>query len=405
MNSIKEVRPATGELSRSLILILAISCGMIISNLYYIQPLLAEIAETFSVSQVSMGFVVMLTQTGFALGMFFLLPLADLFEKKKLILIVLICAVGGLALIAAASSITVLATAAFAVGFCSILPHMIVPMAAQMSVPEKRGKTIGTVMSGLLIGILVSRTFSGLVGQHFGWRTVYVIATFLLAGLAIFLARVLPKSPPVKCFKYKDLYKTVARLIKTYPVLREAALNGAMMFAAYNAFWATMVFLLQGPPYYMGADVAGLFGLTGIAGVIAAPLVGRLADKRNPRFTVGMSIATVIASYLCLLFFGYQFAGLIAGVVLLDIGVQSCQVSNQSRVYALSDEYRNRNNMVYMVCFSLGGSIGAIAGSWFFSVLGWQGVCLFGLLTQAVAIINHLMHKKSASLSQKTRQA
>ncbi len=389
MNSLKHSQPASGQLSRSLVLVMAVSCGMIISNLYYIQPLLAEIAETFSVSQVSMGFVVMLTQTGFALGMFFLLPLADLIEKKKLILILLVCAVGGLSLIASSASITVLATASFAVGFCSILPHMIVPMAAQMSVPEKRGKTIGTVMSGLLIGILVSRTFSGLVGQHLGWRTVYIIATFLLAALAVFLAKVLPKSPPVSSFKYKDLYKTVARLVKTYPVLREAALNGAMMFASYTAFWATLVFLLQEPPYNMGADIAGLFGLTGIAGAIAAPLVGRLADRRNPRFTVGTSIATVVASYLCLLFFGYNFIGLIAGAVLLDIGVQSCQVSNQSRVYALSDEYRNRNNMFYMVCFSLGGSLGAITGSWFFSVLGWQGVCLFGLLTQAVALINH----------------
>lgn len=401
MNSrFEKVRPGLTELNRTLVLAMAISSGIAVANLYYIQPLLAEIAKTFNVTQVSVGSAAMLTQIGYALGMLFLLPLADKREKKSLILTMLFCATGALALMALAFNFAVLTVAAFAVGFCSVVPQMLIPLAAQMADPKERGKIIGSIMSGLLIGILVSRTFSGLVGEHFGWRAVFVIGAFLMVGLAFFLSRILPVSPPVSDFKYKELFANIVSLIKANPVLREAAVNGAMVFAAFSAFWTTLVFLLQSPVYNLGADVAGLFGLVGITGALAAPWAGKSSDKRNPKFTVGIGMALIAVSFIWFYFFGYFIWGLVVGVVLLDVGTQTSQISNQTRVHSLGDEARNRINMIYMVSFFLGGSLGSIAGSWFYSLLGWQGVCLFGLLTQGVSLINQFApRKKQISVS------
>lgn len=380
------------KLNKFLILVMAAASGITVANLYYIQPLLADIADTFQVTQVSVGFVAMLTQAGYALGMLFLLPLADIKEKKFLIILMLCFTTGALTLMAFSFSIVVLSIAAFTVGFCSVVPQLIVPLAAQLADPKERGKIIGSVMSGLLIGILVSRTFSGFVGEYFSWRAVYIIAAVSMVVLAFFLSKVLPVCPPINKIRYKDLFTSMGRLLKAHPVLREAALNGAMMFAAFSAFWTTLVFLLESPVYHMGADIAGLFGLVGVSGAIAAPFVGKLADKRNPKFTVGISMIITILSYLCFLAFGYQFWGLIVGVILLDVGVQSCQISNQARVHSLGDEARNRINTVYMVSYFLGGSLGSILGSYFYANFGWTGVCIFGLATQAIAAANHMAY-------------
>ncbi len=382
------------KLNKFLVLVMAASAGITVANLYYIQPLLADIADTFGVTQVSVGFVAMLTQTGYALGMLFLLPLADIKEKKSLIVTMLCFATGALTLMAFSFNIAVLSAAALAVGFCSVVPQLIVPFAAQLADPKERGKIIGSVMSGLLIGILVSRTFSGFVGEYLSWRAVYIIAAVLMVVLAFFLSRVLPASPPINKIRYRELFASMGRLLKTLPILREAALNGAMMFGAFSAFWTTLVFLLESPAYQLGTDIAGLFGLIGVSGAVIAPFVGRLADKRNPKFTVGIGMIIVILSYICFLFFGYQLFGLIAGVVLLDVGVQSCQISNQARIHALGDEARNRLNTVYMVSYFLGGSLGSIVGSYCYSNFGWPGVCFFGLATQAIAAANHIAYRK-----------
>ena len=382
-------------LSKSLIRILAFSAAVTIANLYYIQPLLAEIAQTFQVSQVSVGFVAMLTQIGYALGMLTLLPLADIKEKKFLIVLLLFCSTGSLLLMAFSPNITVLAVASFAVGFSSVVPQLIIPLAAQLAPPRERGRIIGSVMSGLLIGILVSRTFSGFVGQYSNWRYVYIIAAVLMVVLAVFLNRALPTCPPVSKIKYSKLFTTMFHLLKTLPVLQEAAISGAMMFAAFSAFWTTLVFLLESPHYNLGADVAGLFGLVGVAGAFIAPVAGRLADKRNPKFTVGFGMIIVILSFVCFFIFGYQFWGLIVGVILLDVGIQACMISNQARIHSLGDEARNRINTIYMVSYFIGGALGSLLGSYFYAGFGWWGVCIFGLSTQLVAVVNHRAHKSA----------
>lgn len=385
-----EVQQNDFKLSNFLVLVMAVTCGITVANLYYIQPLLVEIAESFHVTQVSVGFVAMLTQIGYALGMLIILPLADIKEKRFLIIIMLISSACSLMLMFYSFNITMISIAAFAVGFTSVVPQLIIPFVAQLANPKERGKIIGTVMSGLFIGILVSRTFSGLVGEYWGWRIVFAIATALMIILAIFLSRLLPFCPPTSSMKYKELFKSMVSLTKSLPVLREASLNGALMFATFSAFWTSLVFLLESSHYHMGADVAGLFGLVGVIGASAAPIAGRIADKRSPKFTVGIGMIAVILSYLCFLVFGFKLWGLIIGVILLDLGVQSCQISNQARVHALNDGARNRINTVYMVSYFIGGALGSYLGSYSYAHFGWYGICVLGLLTQLIAVAAYI---------------
>lgn len=374
------------RLSRFLVLIMAVTAGIAVANLYYIQPLLAEIAASFGVTQSQVGYAATLTQVGYALGMLMILPLADIREKKKLILFMLVCSAGALLFLAFAWNSLILSIASFAVGFTSIVPQLIVPLAAQLADPKERGRIIGTVMSGLLIGILVSRTFSGLVGEYLGWPAVYFIASGLMILLAFFLAFRLPKSPSATKAGYGDLFRSMASLIQDLPLLREAALNGGMMFAAFSVFWTTLSFLLAEPRFGLGPDAAGLFGLIGVVGAMAAPVAGRMADRRSPRFTIAIGMGAVILAYACMLGFGYTLAGLVVGVILLDLGVQSTQISNQARIHAISDEFRNRINTIYMVSYFIGGALGSWIGSFSYAHFGWTGVCIAGLLTQLVAV-------------------
>jgi len=388
-----EIQQTDFKLNGFLVLVMAVASGITVANLYYIQPLLVEIANSFHVNQVSVGFVAMLTQIGYALGMLIILPLADIKEKRLPIVIMLLCSACSLLLMYFSLNITVISIAAFAVGFTSVVPQLLVPFAAQLADPKERGKIIGTVMSGLFIGILVSRTFSGLVGEYWGWRVVYLIAAALMIILAISLSRLLPLCPPTSSMKYKELFKSMASLTKSLPVLREASLNGALMFAAFSAFWTSLVFLLESSHYSLGADAAGLFGLVGVTGALAAPIVGRMADKRNPKFTVGLGMIAVILAYLCFLVYGFKLWGLIVGVILLDLGVQSCQISNQARVHALNDGARNRINTVYMVSYFIGGALGSYLGSYSYAHFEWYGVCTLGLLTQLIAVVVHRNYK------------
>ncbi|MBL4933502.1 MFS transporter [Clostridium paridis] len=376
-------------LTNLLIMVMAIACGLTVANLYYIQPLLADIAKTFNVSEVSVGSAAMLTQIGYAVGMILILPLGDIKERRGLITLMLLFSILSLTCMFFSQNISMLMISSFAVGFTSIIPQLIIPLAAQLSNPEERGKIIGTVMSGLLIGILVSRTFSGILGGYYGWRIVYIIAAGMMIILMVALNKLIPICNPVSNVKYTELIKSMVRLIKTESTLREASINGAMMFAAFSAFWTSLTFLLESSHYNMGPQAAGLFGLVGISGALAAPLVGRLADKKGPRFVIGICISIVILSYLLFLLLGFKVFGLILGVILLDLGVQSCNVSNQTRVHSLNEEMRNRINTVYMVSFFLGGAFGSFLGSYSYAHFGWYGVCAFGIITQLVAIVVH----------------
>jgi predicted MFS family arabinose efflux permease len=392
-------------LGRPLVLLMAVASGVTVANLYYAQPLLEELSRFFHVSQSGMGSGAMLIQIGYALGLLFLVPLADIRERRSLIITVLICSIGAVLLVSFSSSIGLFLLSSLLLGITSIVPQLLVPLAAQLAHPSERGKAIGNVMSGLLIGILLSRVLSGTVGSALGWQAVYRLAAVMIALLTIAFFLLLPKTEAGSTMSYSALIKSLGRLVRTEPVVREAALVGFMMFGGFSAFWTTLSFLLKSPVYNLGAQAAGLFGLVGVAGALTASLTGRITDKVSPRFTLTIAIILSALSYICFWVLGYRIAGLVAGVILLDIGGQSGHISNQARIYALDPNARNRINAIYMVSSFAGGATGSILGSFGWGLFGWHGVCAVGLMLLAVAAAVHVTGGRRKGSSSKRPDA
>ena len=366
------------DISRAPIVLMSFSVGAIVANIYYIQPLLSAIAQTFRISVPQVGTVAMLTQLGAALGMLFFVPLGDTRERRRLIETLLVVESVCLAAMASAQSYLWLAAASLGIGISGAAVHLIVPFAAQLASPARRGAAVGSVLSGLLFGILLARTFSGLLGAWLGWRAIYWLASVIMLVLAVLIRLGLPRSKPALKLSWPQLIHSSAVLIRTQPVLREAATLSAILFCAFSAFWTTLVFFLETPPYHYGSGVAGLFGLVGAAGAICAPFIGRLADRYGARRNVLVALLVTVVSFVVLYLFGKHMGGLIAGVILLDVGVQAGHVSNQTRIYGLLPEARSRLNMVYMICYFTAGAIGSFAGSVLWHHFGWAGVCGLG---------------------------
>ena len=366
------------DISRVHIVLMSFSVGAIVANIYYIQPLLSAIASTFRISVPQVGTVAMLTQLGAAMGMLFFVPLGDTRERRRLIVTLLVVESVFLAAMASAQSYLWLTLASLGIGIAGATVHLIVPFAAQLASPARRGAVVGSVLSGLLFGILLARTFSGLLGAWLGWRAIYWLASVIMLLLAVLIRLGLPRSKPSLKLSWPSLIRSSAVLIRTQPVLREAATLSAILFCAFSAFWTTLVFFLETPPYHYGSGVAGLFGLVGAAGAICAPFIGRLADSYGARRNVLIALLVTVVSFAVLYLFGRHMGGLIVGVVLLDIGVQAGHVSNQTRIYGLLPEARSRLNMLYMICYFAAGAIGSFAGSVLWHRFGWAGVCGLG---------------------------
>ncbi|UJF34050.1 MFS transporter [Paenibacillus hexagrammi] len=389
----------TKPLSKALIIFMAVSCGLTVANLYYNQPLLADIGRSFDVDARHVSFVSMLTQIGYAAGMFLFIPLGDIRERRKLIGLLLLAVGISLIGVASAQNLAWMYTASLAVGITTVAPQMIVPLAAQLAAPHERGKVIGSVMSGLLIGILLARTVSGWVGEWLGWRFMYGLAALLMFILAFLVFRVLPVSKPDVQMSYPDLMKSMGTLVKEQRTLREAALIGVFMFGSFSVFWTSLTFFMEGPDYGYGSGVAGLFGLVGVVGAAAASVIGRLADRLRPASMVGFMIATALVSYVGFELFGTSIWGLAIGVILLDLGIQGAQVSNQARIYGMLPEARSRLNTIYMVSSFIGGAIGSSAGGYAWSISGWSGVCLVGGGMVLIAFLIWTWHRLKSSTS------
>jgi predicted MFS family arabinose efflux permease len=274
------------------------------------------------------------------------------------------------------------------VGVTAITPQLLLPFAAHLAGPQERGRVVGTVMSGLLVGILAARTVSGVVGEHLGWRAMYALAAAVMVALALALRGLLPRSQPDHSgLPYLGLLRSIGGLLRDEPVLRQSCLFGAMGFGAFSAFWTTLAFHLAGPPFRYPSGVIGLFGLVGVVGALAAPLAGRFADRRSPRSTIGAGLACVLLAYAVLFGLGRSPWGLVAGVVLLDLGAQSAHISNQSRIFAVRPEARSRMNTAYMVSTFTGGALGSCGGAWGWGLSGWGGVCLVGVGMTAAGLL------------------
>lgn len=392
----KDYKKEKPHLTRLHLWVMTIATGMVVANIYYNQPLLADISKDFKVSEAQGGLLAMLTQAGYAAGMLFTVPLGDMLERKRLIMFEFFMTIIALLLAAFSPGIHVLMLAGFLIGAFSVIPQLIIPMAAHLSPSGERGKTIGFVMSGLLIGILLSRTVSGYIGAHLGWRAMFLIAAALMIILWISLYFLLPQVQSEYIGSYKDLMKSLIDLIKEEPQLRVAAIRGALCYACFSGFWTTLVFLLRQPQYHAGSEAAGAFGLVGAFGALAASQMGRLSDKGNSRRLTTASILLLIISYVVFAFSTANIILLIAGVILMDMGVQATHISNQAVIFSLRPDARSRLNTVYMVTYFIGGALGTLIASQAWHLYKWKGVVVMGIIFSISALIIHIIFGNKA---------
>ncbi|MBC8985813.1 MFS transporter [Pedobacter sp. N36a] len=369
---------------------MAFCTGLIVANIYYCQPLVILVAQEFKVTESHAGMITYLTQAGYALGLFLVVPLGDMFERRKQILIITGLAVASLLLAAMSHSFLLLQIASILIGASSVVPQLILPMAANLSSNEKRGETIGIITSGLLIGILASRSISGSVGFLWGWRTMYFIAAGICALLMLLMAKRFPLSLPSFKGTYRELMASMWHYVKTEPVLREASMINFLAFGVLSAFWTTMVLFLANPPFNFQTMQIGLFGIAGAAGALAAPLVGKLSSGQNPRRNIFIGLVLQLISIIAFYFTGNQLYLFITGIILIDIGQQAIHVTNQTRIYALIPEARNRLNTVFMSVSFVGAAVGSAFGLWLWDQGQWPLFC-FG--TTAIILLNICIYK------------
>jgi predicted MFS family arabinose efflux permease len=383
-------KPATG-LSRFLVLLFAVACGLSAANLYYAQPVLDTIAKGFGTSSGTAGLIVSFSQVGYAAGLALLVPVGDLVSRRRLIPLVMIVTAASLVVAAVSPDIGLLIGVSLIVGAGSVAAQILVPMAASLASDERRGQVVGTVMSGLLIGILLARTISGIVAGVSSWRVVYVMAAVLTIAMAVVLGRNLPAEGDRPRISYKTLLGTAVKLLVTESLLRRRAVFGALGFAAFSVFWTTMAFVLAGPPYHYGDITIGLFGLVGAAGALCANFAGRWADRGLTKITTLVFAVCVGVSFLPLWAGRNHLAMMIIGILVLDVGVQGLQVTNQSMIYRLAPEARSRITSAYMVCYFAGGAIGSALGGSLYASHRWAGVCVLGAVIGIAATVAALI--------------
>ncbi|MCZ2085474.1 MAG: MFS transporter [Flavobacteriales bacterium] len=381
------------KLPNSLLYLLSVSAGLVVANLYYNQPLLHDIALSLHVKDAEVSNIALSTQIGYALGLLFIIPLGDKVSNLKIIRLNFLILVLSLLGAALSQSLPLLIFSSFLIGFTSTLPQLFVPMVAHLSNDEGRGRAIGIVMSGLLIGILGSRVLSGLVGEYFGWRSVFFGAAGLMTMLFFLLNAKLPVIQPKFGESYAKLMKSLWFYLKTEPTLRLATLRGALAFGSLSAFWTTFVFLMQDSFGY-GSAVAGGFGLFGIAGALGATVVGKLNNRVKKSKLIIFGAILIIVSWVIFLVSPHSIIGLIIGVILIDLGVQGVHITNQNIVFSKNTEARNRVNTIYMVGFFIGGAAGTSFGSLAWNYFGWTGVSVVGLVFSGIILTVQLLTNK-----------
>lgn len=382
-------------LSLSTVWIMTVATGLSVANLYYNQPLLADLQRTFGVTVKEVGIIPTLTQVGYALGMIFLVPLGDMIERRRLIVITSVLVTFALLLAATAQSLAVMTVASLLIGMLTMTPQLIIPFAAHLASEKNRGKVIGFVMSGLLVGILLSRTLSGFVGDLLGWRAMFYFAAGLMVLLAVGLHFMLPKSEVTYNGRYTSLLRSIWTLIKEEPILRECSLTGGLVFGVFSSIWATLIFLLSSPHFGYGSKEVGLFGILGAAGALAAPFIGRVADRKGPRAGITVGLVVLALSVLLLSVSGESLIGLIVGIFVLDFAIQAVHISNQTRYFALRADARSRLNTVYMFTYFMGGALGSLIGSYAWSVGQWHGVCVVLAAGTALASLTFWLGRKN----------
>lgn len=366
---------------------MSVATGLAVASNYYAQPLLDTIARAFSLSASSAGFIVTAAQLGYAAGLLFLVPLGDMFERRMLIVSMTLLAAGGMLITASSQSLTMMIVGTALTGLFSVVAQILVPLAATLASPEKRGKVVGTIMSGLLLGILLARTVAGLLASLGGWRTVYWVASVLMVIMALALWRGLPKVKQENHLNYPQLLGSVFTLFTQDKLLRTRALLGCFTFANFSILWTSMAFLLASPPFNYSEGVIGLFGLAGAAGALGARPAGGMADKGKSHLTTTSGLILLLLSWAAIWFGHSSVLALIVGILVLDLTVQGVHITNQTVIYRVKPEARNRLTAGYMTSYFIGGAAGSLISASAWQHAGWAGVCSIGAIVAALNLL------------------
>lgn len=382
-----------------LIPLMAIGAGIGVANVYYIQPVVPLVQAAFGITAEQASWVPAVFQAGYAAGMLLLAPLGDLVDRKNLILTKSVMLVLALLVSALAPAISILLISSLVLGFLGSVGQDFIPLAAQNASEERRGKTIGLVTTGLLCGILLSRTVGGIIGDFLGWRAVFGIAAVMVAFMSLAVWRQLPRQSSTVSGSYSGMLRSLATLMYQHALLRKALLTQALLAATLGAFWSTLAFMLAEPPFQFGAGVAGAFGLAGAAGALCAPIFGSFADRRGPLTAIRVGCLLVAGAFALMLTLPHSFAALVVGAVLFDLGVMAGLVSHQTIVTAINPDARSRLNGLLMTSAMIGMSIGAVAGGWAWTRYGWAGVCLVGVTAGVLALLRSYLPPITRTIS------
>ncbi|GAA3486931.1 MFS transporter [Streptomyces cremeus] len=374
-------------LSRGVVILFAIACGTAVANVYFAQPLLVTMGHDLAMSPALVGSVVTLTHVGYGLGLFFLVPLGDVADRRRLIVAQLLLLVVALTAVATAHTAAILLAGMAATGLLAVVTQTLVAFAASLAPPARRGRVVGLVTSGVVVGILLARTASGLMADLAGWRSVYLASAALTALLALVLHRVLPRhnDVPPTSLRYRQLLRSTITLFARERLLRLRALLGLLIFAAFSTLWSSIALPLSEPPLSLSHTAIGALGLVGAVGALAATMAGRLNDRGHSQRTTGAALALLAASWLPLAFTRSSLWALVVGVILLDLAVQAVHVTNQTLIYALRPEAGSRLIGGYMVFYSIGSATGAIAATSLYATAGWGAVCALGAAISCLA--------------------
>lgn len=390
MSNVKN-KASDKEISSGLIILLATACGIIVANLYYAQPLIGLISNVIGLSNSSAGLIVTLTQIGYVVGLLFLVPLGDIVENKKLIIILLLLSAVALTATVFVKSAIMLLVASFFIGLGSVAAQVLVPFVSYLSSENARGRVVGNVMSGLLLGIMLARPISSLVADIWGWNAIFALSATVIIVLAFVLSKVLPTRKPKAKTNYIALLNSMWQLLRTTPILRRRAIYHACVFGTFSLFWTTVPLLLSSPAFHFSQTAIALYALVGITGAIAAPIGGRLADLGWTRPATGVALTVVIISLILPLFIQssspFGIAVLVIAAILLDMGVSANLVLSQRLIFSLSPEIRSRLNGVFMAIFFLGGAVGSFIGGWAYALGGWNLTLWIGIAFPTIALL------------------
>ncbi|AGB73124.1 MFS transporter [Rhizobium tropici] len=373
-------------LSSRLAVLFAIAGGIAVGNLYWAQPLLTEIATALQVSTGTIGLLVTMTQIGYAVGVLLIVPLGDMLPRRSLIPAVMACSALALLSGALSPSFTTLAAALAAVGMTTVAGQLLTPLAGDLATPEERGKVVGTIVSGLLAGILLSRTVSGVLSDAFGWRVVYAVAALCTLLMAVVLWFVIPAEPPRPRVAYGKLILSIFQIVGRYRIVQVTLLIGALAFSVFTLFWTGLTYLLSAPPYSYSVSQIGLVGLVGLAGALAARRVGRFHDRGWSVAVTGLALCLATASLLIAMVGTSSILLVLLAVLLLDVAIQAVNVLNQSRILSVDPASRSRLNTAFVACNFIGGALGSALSGPLWSWGGWRALMLCGVSLTLLAL-------------------